>query len=209
MKLAVNKHVLIPRPETEELVEWVIETLKEWPQKTDRQYKMLDVGTGSGCIAIALQKNLPAYFESWACDINDEALTVARKNADDNKALVDFIQLDLLDEHQRKQLPHIDVIVSNPPYIPQKEKEKMQDNVVQYEPSMALFVPDNDPLQFYKALIAFGKEKLQSGGYLFVDVHENYGTETKELIETAGYKEVEMKKDLQGKHRMIRARKSN
>lgn len=205
MKLTVDKQVLIPRPETEELVEWVIETVHDWPEPPHRHYKILDVGTGSGCIAIALQKNLPAYFETWACDKSDGALTIARKNADDQKALVDFVAMDFLDEDQQKQLPHVDIVVSNPPYIPDAGKNLMADNVVKYEPSMALFVPNDDPLQFYKALASFGKFKLQENGWLLAEIHEDLGQEVKDLWTIFHYRKVEIKKDLQGKDRFVRA----
>src|SRR5690242_12088376 len=125
LKLYVDKNVLIPRPETEELVEWILDDTKKVQPHTDRNYKLIDIGTGSGCIAIALKKRLAAAFEVWACDISDLALTVARKNADDNGMLIDFVGLDFLDEAQHKQLPHFDIIVSNPPYIPQKDKDSM------------------------------------------------------------------------------------
>ena len=205
MKLTVDKQVLIPRPETEELVEWVIDTVQEWTEPAHRHYKILDVGTGSGCIAIALQKKLPAYFETWACDKSDGALTIARKNADDQKALVDFVPMDFLDADQQKQLPHVDIVVSNPPYIPASGKNTMADNVVKYEPSMALFVPDEDPLQFYKALASFGKFKLQENGWLLAEIHEDLGQEVKDLWINFDYKNVEIKKDLQGKDRLARA----
>ena len=209
MKLNVDKNVLIPRPETEELVEWIVETVKKWPEPNNRNYKILDVGTGSGCIAIALQKKLPAYFETWACDKSDGALTVARKNADDQKALVDFIAMDFLDEKQRNQLPHVDIVVSNPPYIPLAGKELMKENVINYEPELALFVPDDDPLQFYKALAAFGKEKLQKDGWLFAEIHEDMGNEVFNFLKNENYNQVVLKKDLQGKNRFVRANNLN
>src|SRR5690606_28889037 len=124
----------------------------------------------------------PAYFETWACDKSDGALTIARKNADDQKALVDFIAMDFLDENQRNQLPHVDILVSNPPYIPLAGKQLMKENVINYEPELALFVPDNDPLQFYKALAVFGKDKLQKGGLLFVEIHEDMGKAVCDLL---------------------------
>jgi release factor glutamine methyltransferase len=206
MPLKVDANVLIPRPETEELVQWIIETVKDWPQPANRNYKIMDVGTGSGCIAIALKKNLPEYFESWACDKSDGALTLARQNADEQKALVDFVGMDFLDAPQRMQLPHIDIIVSNPPYIPMKGQKEMDANVLNFEPAMALFVPDEDPLLFYKALADFGKQKLQSNGYLFVEIHESLGKAVTDLFKAEGYKEVVLKKDMQGKDRMVRSR---
>lgn len=209
MKFYVDPHVLIPRPETEELVSWVLETAKDAAQKRkdqlrERNFKVIDVGTGSGCIAVAIRKNLSFEFESWACDINDLVLTVARKNADNNQALVDFVPLDFLDASQRKQLPHIDFIVSNPPYIPVREKHTMNPNVVEYEPYTALFVPDNDPMVFYKAIADFADEKLYFGGFVFVEIHENLSEPVVALFKSRGY-DTELKKDMQGKNRMVRA----
>ncbi|MDP9229387.1 MAG: peptide chain release factor N(5)-glutamine methyltransferase [Bacteroidota bacterium] len=215
LKLNVDKNVLIPRPETEELVDWMLESVGRWSRKLsgaldskkfqDRNFKVLDIGTGSGCIAIALRKNLPEQFEVWACDTSDAALTVARKNADDQQALVDFVPFDFLDATQRKQLPHLDIIVSNPPYVPLKDKNEMRDNTLKYEPSIALFVPDNDALVFYKAIADFGHENLYKGGNIFVEIHENLSEAVTELFKSKGYTCVELKKDMHGKDRMVRA----
>lgn len=207
MELSVDKNVLIPRPETEELVSWIIETVKGWPEPTGRNYKLLDVGTGSGCMAIALKNNLPTCFEIWACDKSDAALTTARKNADNQSTLVDFLSIDFLDTMQWAQLPHADIIASNPPYIPLAGKTSMNNNVVDYEPAMALFVPDENPLVFYKALASFGKEKLQTGGLLFVEIHEDLGKNITDLFIREGYTDVECRKDMQGKDRMVRGRR--
>ena len=206
MRFYVDRNVLIPRPETEELVEWIV---KEVKGKNDAQahpsgkVKILDVGTGSGCIAISLKKL--SVTEVWACDISDEALNVARINADALNATIDFIPLNFLDADQRKQLPAIDIIVSNPPYIPRNEKTEMKRNVVGYEPSTALFVPDDDPLTFYKAIADFGREKLNKGGNIYVEIHENLGESVNNLFLSKGYQTVYLKKDLQGKDRMIKA----
>jgi release factor glutamine methyltransferase len=198
MRFYVDRNVLIPRPETEELVEWVVKDVK--PQTSNA--KLLDVGTGSGCIAIALKKKLPD-IEMWACDLNDEALNIARMNADVLGATIDFVPLNFLDPDQRKQLPMVDVIVSNPPYVPQKEKTEMKRNVVEYEPSAALFVPDNDPLIFYKAMAEFGKEKLSKGGCIYAEIHEDLGEQARELFLSMGYMAFQLRKDMQGKNRMI------
>ncbi len=152
----VDKNVLIPRPETEELLDWIVKDVRS---DTSNIKKMLDVGTGSGCIAIALKNKIP-NAEIWGCDVSDEALNVARMNADALNATIDFVPLDFLDPGQRKQLPHVDIIVSNPPYIPQSDKNEMKKNVLEFEPATALFVPDNDSLVFYNAIADFGKEKL-------------------------------------------------
>ena len=200
LKFYVDKNVLIPRPETEELVEWIVNELKNQKLKV----KILDVGTGSGCIAIALKNKLP-YTEVWACDTSDEALTVARMNADALDATIDFVSLDFLDVDQRKQLPNVDIIVSNPPYVMQNEKLQMRKNVIDNEPSIALFVPDNDPLIFYEAIAEFGKEKLNKGGSIYMEINESLGTQAKELFQSNNYRSVEIKKDLQGKDRMMKA----
>ena len=199
MRFYVDKNVLIPRPETEELVEWVA---GECGRGT--KYKILDVGTGSGCIAIAVKNKLPAA-ELWACDISDEAVNIARINADALHATIDFGPLDFLDPRQRKQLPNVDVVVSNPPYVPQNEKKQMEKNVVEYEPAMALFVFDDDPLIFYKAIAEFGREKLNKGGSIYAEIHENLGEQIRDLFLLEGYQAVELKKDLQGKDRMVKA----
>lgn len=199
LKFYVDKNVLIPRPETEELVEWIIANLK-FPID---ELKILDIGTGSGCIPIALKRRV-RKAEVWACDISDLALTIARKNADDNGALVDFVGLDFLDPKQRTQLPQVDIIVSNPPYVPQKDKDTMAKNVLDHEPHTSLFVPDNDPLVFYKAIAEFGKEHLHKGGTIYCEIHEDLGEAASELFQSLGYA-VELKKDMQQKDRMLKA----
>jgi len=214
MRFYVDKNVLIPRPETEELVEWVVEEYRI--QNTEDRiqnaesriqnsgFKILDVGTGSGCIAIALKNKLP-LSEVWACDISDQALNIARINADALQATIDFVPLNFLDPGQRGQLPNVDVIVSNPPYVPQNEKTEMKRNVVEYEPSTALFVTDDDPLIFYKAIAEFGREKLNKDGRIYAEIHENLGEPVKGLFLSEGYQTVQLKKDLQEKDRMIKA----
>ena len=214
MRFYVDKNVLIPRPETEELVEWVveeyrIENTEDRIQNAEYRvqnsgFKILDVGTGSGCIAITLKNKLP-LSEVWACDISDQALNIARINADALQATIDFVPLNFLDPGQRRQLPNVDVIVSNPPYVPQNEKTEMKRNVVEYEPSTALFVTDDDPLIFYKAIAEFGREKLNKGGRIYAEIHENLGEPVKGLFLSEGYQTVQLKKDLQEKDRMIKA----
>ena len=206
MRFYVDGNVLIPRPETEELVEWIV---KEYRSQNTQvrieksEFRMLDVGTGSGCIAIALKNKLPD-IEMWACDVSDEALNIARMNADAMHATIDFVPLNFLDAGQRKQLPNVDIIVSNPPYIPLHEKTRMKKNVEEYEPSTALFVPDDDPLIFYKTIAEFGQEKLNKGGRIYAEIHENLGEQTRELFLSQRY-QIQLKKDLQGKDRMIKA----
>ena len=197
MKFYVDKNVLIPRPETEELVEWII---NHYNSPVD-ELKILDIGSGSGCIPISLKNRLPKA-EVWSCDVSNEALTVAKKNAEDLEQEVNLFELDYLDQHSWKQLPKFDIIVSNPPYIPEKDKETMHPNVLQYEPATALFVPDNDALVFYKAIAEFGKTHLQKDGSIFMEIHENLGKEVTQLFQEAGYS-TELKKDMQEKDRMI------
>ncbi|SRR6266496_506681 len=206
MKFYIDKNVLIPRPETEDLIDWVIKEFRIQDLPVDRQskeFRIIDVGTGSGCIAIALKKKLP-HAEVWACDVSEEALNVARINADSLNATVDFVPLDFLDKEQRKQLPHIDIVVSNPPYVPQKDKSEMKKIVIDHEPAIALFAPDEEPLIFYSAIADFGKEKLNHGGSVYVEIHEEFGEQVKNLFHSKGYSSVELKKDLQGKNRMIK-----
>jgi release factor glutamine methyltransferase len=213
LKLFVDKHVLIPRPETEELVEWIIKDVqasgknvferKESEADETTQLKILDVGTGSGCIALALKKAMPKA-EVWACDISDDALNIARRNGSESDIRVDFVGLDFLDEAQSRQLPTVDLIVSNPPYIPLKNKEDMLPNVVEYEPHTALFVPNDEALIFYKALAEFGKHRLYNNGSIYAEIHEDLGKEVIGLFENEGYT-VELRKDMQGKDRMVKA----
>lgn len=198
-KFYVDRHVLIPRPETEELVEWIISGCK-FPIG---QLTILDIGTGSGCIAVALKRRL-GKAEVWSCDSSHEALRVAEKNATDLGVTVQFRELDFLDEAQRDPLPRFDIIVSNPPYIPEKDKTDMQPNVLNYEPAAALFVPDDDPLVFYKAIATFGKTHLQPGGAIYMELHENTGAAAARFFEANNYS-TELKKDMQGKDRMLKA----
>ncbi|HWR33662.1 MAG TPA: peptide chain release factor N(5)-glutamine methyltransferase, partial [Chitinophagaceae bacterium] len=199
LKLYVDKNVLIPRPETEELVEWIISNCK-FPVD---ELKILDIGTGSGCIPISVKRRI-RKAEVWACEISEDALAVAKRNAATLGTDINFIQLDFLNEEQRNQLPSFDIIVSNPPYVPEKDKEQMQQNVLNYEPHISLFVPDNDALIFYKAIAAFGKEHLKQSGNIYCEIHESLGSSVKEIFSSAGYT-IELKKDMQQKDRMIKS----
>lgn len=199
LKLYVDENVLIPRPETEELVEWIIAD----HQFRNDDFTILDIGTGSGCIPLALKKRFPKAG-IWACDISKGALAVAKKNAEALHIPVKFLQLDFLDNKQWEQLPVFDIIVSNPPYIPVKDKTGMQRNVVAYEPATALFVPDDDALVFYKAIAAFGNTHLHKNGMTYCEIHEDLGEASSRIFSSAGYT-AELKKDMQGKDRMIRA----
>ena len=199
MKLNVNEQVLIPRPETEELVEWII--LNRKSQLTDPS--ILDIGTGSGCIAIALKKNLVAS-KITAIDQSEKALEVAKGNALLHNTTINFLQLDFLDESQWDQLALFDVIISNPPYIPMKGKTAMAKNVVNFEPHTALFVPDENPFIFYEKIAAFGKIHLQLNGRIFVEINEHFAKEVFTIFKKY-FTEVQIKKDLSGKERMVMA----
>ena len=198
-KFYVDKNVLIPRPETEEMVEWIITDCK-FPIN---ELKILDIGSGSGCIPISLKRRL-RKAEIWSCDISEEALNVAKKNTVTLGTDVNFLQLDFLSKEQSNQLPSFDVIVSNPPYIPEKGAADMRPNVLQYEPSTALFVPDSDPLVFYKAISEFGKTHLNKGGTIYMEIHEDLGEAVVKLFQSNGYTTT-IKKDMQGKDRMVKA----
>jgi release factor glutamine methyltransferase len=199
MKFYVDENVLIPRPETEELVEWVVQDAGADATNT----RILDIGTGSGCIAVAIKKNIP-QAEVWACDTSDAALNVARLNADTLHAQIDFVPLDFLDEQQQQQLPKVDIIVSNPPYIPLKDKESMAPNVLDHEPHLALFVPNDYALIFYNAIADFAKEHLHEGGSIYVEIHESLAKEVEQLFRAKGFSQITVKKDLQGKERMVK-----
>jgi len=199
LKFFVDKNVLIPRPETEELVEWIISNCK-FPVD---ELKILDIGTGSGCIPIALKRRI-RKADVWGCDVSEAALSVAKKNAATLGVEVIFLSLDFLDNNTWSQLPVFDIIVSNPPYVPVKDKETMQPNVLEYEPHTALFVPDNDALLFYKAIEEFGKDHLSKKGTIYLEIHEELGEATSKLFQAAGYK-TELKKDMQQKDRLLQA----
>jgi release factor glutamine methyltransferase len=208
MKFYVDERVLIPRPETEELVEWVAQTIAAGglPQAMPAPSRgsLLDIGTGSGCIAIALRKQLPTT-DVHSCDISEDALAVARRNAADLGVAVHFHHLDFLDSRQWTSLPPVQWLVSNPPYIPLNEKANMASHVTEAEPTLALFVPDNDPLVFYRALAEFARQKLLPGGSIFVEIHEDLASDTLDLFTTAGFQQIILRKDMQGKDRMIKA----
>ena len=199
LRFKVNRNVLIPRPETEELVEWVIANCK-FPLG---ELKILDIGTGSGCIAISLKRRL-GKAEVWACDLSTGALALARENARNLGVDVHFEELDFLSSTQRSTLPAFDIIISNPPYIPETDKAAMHNNVVLHEPHMALFVPDNDPLLFYKAIARFGQEHLRPQGQIFLEIHEGLGADVLDCFGKDGYY-TELKQDMQGKDRMVKA----
>ncbi|HET6769934.1 MAG TPA: peptide chain release factor N(5)-glutamine methyltransferase [Chitinophagaceae bacterium] len=203
MKFRVNKNVLIPRPETEELVDWVVKEIEKLKLKIEN-LQILDVGTGSGCIPVTLKKKLPAAVIS-AIDVCSEALFVATENAIEHNIDVDFILLDFLNEEKWEELGQFDIIVSNPPYVKQNETQTMHERIVNYEPHKALFVPDNDALLFYRKLSDFSLKHLTPGGRLFVEINEALGEMVANLFRSAGFVDVELKKDMQGKDRMVMA----
>lgn len=196
----VNEHVLIPRPETEELVEWIISNNKDAIQASPA---ILDIGTGSGCIPVALKKHWPDANIA-AIDISKEALNIAKKNADSHNAVVDLLLVDMLNEDEMGTLPAFDIIVSNPPYIPVRDMSDMRNNVLHYEPHTALFVPDEDPLLFYKAISKFAISHLNVNGRLYFEIHENLGEAVKAMLKKDGFSNVVIKRDMQGKERMVR-----
>lgn len=198
MTLKVSSGVLIPRPETEEMVQWLIDTSRKSPAK------ILDIGTGSGCIALALKNAFPSA-EVSGCDISNEALFIARENAFLNRMKVHFFIADILNWKDSQNWEKSDLIVSNPPYITLVEKKCMIRNVLDFEPHVALFVPDQDPLLFYRNIAEFSMVWLMPGGRLVFEINELYGPEVVRLLESKGFSGIEPKADLRGKDRMISA----
>ncbi|MBF0694395.1 MAG: peptide chain release factor N(5)-glutamine methyltransferase [Flavobacterium sp.] len=195
----VTNAVLIPRPETEELVQWVIES------SSDRQLRILDIGTGSGCIAITLARNIrDSVVEAW--DVSATALSIATKNAEINKVSVEFTLVDVLavESPERKYT----VIVSNPPYVRNLEKQEIANNVLDYEPHLALFVEDDDPLIFYRKIATLATRMLKPNGLLFFEINQYLGAETVALLERLGFKDIELRKDIYNNDRMIKCRYS-
>jgi len=196
----INDHVLIPRPETEELVDLIIR------QNSGRKIRILDIGTGSGCIPIALKRNLPES-EVFSLDISIAAIALANENAVLNNVPVTFVLWDILNESFTWQEGKFDLIVSNPPYIRNSERAGMEANVLQYEPHLALFVDDDDALLFYRKIIAFAKDNLGAGGKLYFEINEAFGSEVVSLLKENGYSEMELLKDINGRERMVSALK--
>lgn len=194
----VTPDVLIPRQETEELVDWVIKSTGHNPKS------ILDIGTGSGCIAISLAANLEKS-QVTAIDISPSALDVAKMNASKNSVLIDFHTTDILDLNNPIPNAPFDIIVSNPPYVRESEKSLMKANVLDYEPSTALFVDNNNPLIFYSIIAKRTDEILKSGGMIYCEINEVFGKELFQLFNYSGFKEVEIRKDLNGKDRMLKA----
>lgn len=212
LRFFVNQNTLIPRSETEELVELILNDAKYDSSLVNKPcLKILDIGTGSGCIPIALKKNL-LEASVFAIDISEGALAIAQKNAVENKVEVNFIQADILQTTDLQnikassfQLPtHFDIIVSNPPYVRNLEKEEIKKNVLAYEPHLALFVEDDDALLFYRKIAQLAVKNLPENGKLYFEINQYLGKETVALLENLGFKNIELKKDIYGNDRMIR-----
>jgi release factor glutamine methyltransferase len=196
LKFSVNEHVLIPRPETEELVDWI---LKDKPEGKS----ILDIGTGSGCIPITIALNSTAQVSTL--DISDLAIVQAKDNAKNLNASINFIQADILAKESIDKLDTYDVIVSNPPYVLESDQELMENNVLDNEPYLALFVPNDDALKFYIAITDIASKKLNKNGLLYFEIHEDKGQETLDMLARKGFENLELRKDLQGKERMVKA----
>ncbi|MEQ9373617.1 MAG: peptide chain release factor N(5)-glutamine methyltransferase [Imperialibacter sp.] len=197
-KFQVNKEVLIPRPETEELVHWIVNS----HEKPDRA-KLLDIGTGSGCIPISAKLEMPTFqCEGW--DVSEPALAVARKNASKLGAEIQFKHANILEAMIDKGA--FNIIVSNPPYVRHSEKPLMGKNVLAFDPSLALFVGDDDPLIFYRKIAGLARTGLKNGGWLYFEINEAFGKEMKDLLDSLSYSNIELRQDINGKDRMIRGR---
>lgn len=197
LRFRVDSSTLIPRPETEELLRWVAASVEPGQH-------LLDIGTGSGCLAVSLARLCPGLRVS-AIDISEPAIRMATANAVRNRATVAFAVKDIL-RFEEYAWETCDIIVSNPPYVRESERQEMEAKVLDYEPHSALFVPDDDPLRFYRRIAAFGQHYLNAGGLVFFEINEALGAETARLLATTGYEDVEIRKDLYGKERMAKAR---
>lgn len=206
LKFLVNENVLIPRPETEELVEWILNDFNSHSGQHEETINVIDIGTGSGCIPVTLKKHLP-YTKIHALDFSEKALEVAKNNAGFHQTEIQFIHADFLNM-DFSNLPDFDIIVSNPPYISENEKGSMDKNVTDFEPASALFVPNNNPLVFYERIIEFAQEKLNPNGKIYVEINQDLANETEELFRN-NFKKVELKKDISGNFRMLKASDKN
>jgi release factor glutamine methyltransferase len=220
LSFKVSESVLIPRPETEELVDWIIkchselactEQSRSVEESKDKQIKILDIGTGSGCIAISLAKYIP-NAKVYALDVSSEALKIAQQNAKQNEADVTFIQADALNKETTmlsllKHKAQFDIVVSNPPYVRELEKELMHDNVLNYEPHLALFVDDDNALVFYKAIAELSQHLLRENGLLFFEINEYLGAQMKALLSENQFQNIELRRDINQKDRMTKAQK--
>jgi len=199
----LDRNVLIPRKETEELVHWIINDINI-KIKDQKKFKIIDIGTGSGCIAIVLKKNLD-FADIDAIDISEKALKVAKRNADLHNISIRFLNYDILSENIKLSQEKYDVIVSNPPYIEEKDMKILGKNVLNFEPHRALFVPDDDPLLFYKSIIDFSLANLKRNGKLYFEINEKFGREIINILKEKGFRNIFLKKDINNKDRMISA----
>ncbi len=208
LQFEVNENTLIPRPETEELVEWILNSPITQHQTP---ITILDIGTGSGCIPISLKSNVPQANVS-AIDVSEQALEVAKRNAALNKVTINFIQANILEVQDLSKLPSsmshhpsfYNIIVSNPPYVRNLEKQEIKKNVLDYEPHLALFVEDTDVLLFYRKIAQLALKNLTPNGLLFFEINQYLGKETVELLQNLGFKNIELKKDIYGNDRMVK-----
>ncbi len=201
----VNSEVLIPRPETEELVAWMLEDIKASQSLRNKEDKLriLDLGTGSGCIAISLAKEL-SNASIYALDISETALAIAKENAISNEVEIQFLKEDILSLDALHTC--FDIIVSNPPYVRELEKDEIKNNVKAYEPGVALFVPNKTPLLFYEKIVLFAKKNLEKKGTLYLEINEYLGKETQRLLEAQNFSEIELRKDVFKKDRMLKGK---
>lgn len=206
-KFKVNEHVLIPRPETEELVDTIIEYEKAISGGIKQEHTILDIGTGSGCIAISLQLAFP-HWHVWAIDKSHLTLETAAENARQLLTSINFKEIDILSNKNNDQLPPFHLIVSNPPYIPNEDKHEMTAQVLEHEPHLALFVTNDDPLQFYKAILSFSESHLIRGGTIWFETHMNYAQDVATLLKENDYLDVVIKKDFQGRDRIVSGKRS-
>ncbi|MFL0354441.1 peptide chain release factor N(5)-glutamine methyltransferase [Xanthomarina sp. GH4-25] len=204
----VNEYTLIPRPETEELVAWILKCQLE--RSKESITTILDIGTGTGCIAISLAKNL-SNVQVYALDVSEEAIKIAKQNAELNNVKVNFIKADILNKkswNSEFKALEFDLIVSNPPYVRQLEKIEIKNNVLKYEPHLALFVEDKNPLQFYEVIANFAVDKLKEKGLLFFEINQYLGTETKQLLQDKAFVDLDLKPDIFGNNRMLKGIKN-
>jgi len=200
LQFLVDNNVLIPRPETEELVDWIIK------ESQDKSINILDIGTGSGCIAISLAHSLPKALVS-GIDISEGALQIAKQNSQLNKVNVTFDKADILNIEDKILEMNLDIIVSNPPYVREQEKSQIEPNVIKHEPVLALFVEDNDPLLFYRKIAQFSKKYLKKEGSLYFEINEYLSKELIIMLKTKGFNEIVLRKDIFGKARMIKCKR--
>jgi release factor glutamine methyltransferase len=200
LNFIVSDEVLIPRPETEELVKWIVDEYK------NKKLNILDIGTGSGCIAVSLAKNIPDSCVD-ATDISEQSLQIAKLNAEKNQVNINFYLHNILNQKSEIRNQKYDIVVSNPPYIRESEKKQMQQNVLDYEPHRALFVPDENPLIFYEAVLKFAEKNLKKNGSIYCEINEALHKENRELFLKYNYSEIQVVKDLNDKYRMICGKK--